>query len=279
MTKETSTARDLHGHGRIGQRGRLSLSFGLGGGRTVLKERFTSAPFGTVRANYPDGSGTAEVQITNPSGGILGGDRLEVDVAVSCGASATVLTQAANKAYRGEESLQRAVFRVEDGAFLEYLPHHLIPYSGSAYRQETSFHLTPGASLLTWDAYSAGRVAREERFAFERLRSRMEIRRDAIPEAVDGFDLPGGGEHFGGYSYTAAAYVLSPGNLGDLVERLHEDLVSTPGALASASAPSSDLCIVRVLTRDAITLYRLLNATRSLARQYLGLPAPARTVL
>lgn len=97
-----------------------------------------------------------EVQITNPAGGILGGDVLEVDVDVAPGSSATVLTQAANKAYRGEEASQTAVFRIGEGAFLEYLPHHLIPYAGSNYRQETTFHLTPDAILFAWDAFSAG---------------------------------------------------------------------------------------------------------------------------
>jgi urease accessory protein len=61
-----------------------------------------------MRANYPDGSGVPEVQITNPSGGILGGDRLETEVIVEPSAAATVLTQAANKAYRGTEAAQSA---------------------------------------------------------------------------------------------------------------------------------------------------------------------------
>lgn len=146
--------------GRMGQRGGLRLSFGRRGGRTVLGERFASAPFGAVRANYQDGSGTAEVQITNPAGGVLGGDRFKLHVAVDSGASAIVVTQAANKAYLGAEPSQRAVFRVESRAFLEYLPHHLIPYSGSDYRQATTFHLASDAVLITWDAFVAGRVAR-----------------------------------------------------------------------------------------------------------------------
>ncbi|MEJ7633043.1 MAG: urease accessory protein UreD, partial [Rubrobacteraceae bacterium] len=178
------------GRGRTGQRGWLRLSFEKRSGRTVLVEKFASAPFGAVRANYPDGSGMAEVQITNPSGGILGGDHLEMEVAVAPGASATVITQAANKAYRGAGSSQRAVFRVEGGPFLEYLPHHLIPYPNSDYRQTARFHLVPDAALIAWDAFAAGRVARGEMFAFTRLRSQTEIHRDGIPEAIDGLDLP-----------------------------------------------------------------------------------------
>lgn len=262
-----------------GQSGWLRLSFEPLGARTVLRERFASAPFGAVRANYPDGSGMPEVQITNPSGGILGGDCLEMEVVLASGASATVITQAANKAYRGVGASQRTVLRVESGAFLEYLPHHLIPYSDSAYHQETTFNLAPGATLISWDAYSAGRVARGERFAFERLSGRLQVRCDSIPEVIDGFDLTGGAEHFGGYSYTASAYVLSPHELGPLAEGLHESFSFTPGVLASASAPSPHLCAVRLLTHDASTLYRLLNNTRDIARQHLGLLAAARAVL
>jgi hypothetical protein len=147
---------------RTGQHGSLWLSFEPKDDRTVLAGRYTRSPFGTVRANYPDGSGIPEVQITNPSGGILGGDSLKLEISLSPGSSATILTQAANKAYRGASSEQRAFFRVGEGAFFEYLPHHLIPYSGSDYRQVTAFDLAPDSTLITWDAYAAGRVARLE---------------------------------------------------------------------------------------------------------------------
>lgn len=219
-----------------------------------------------------------EVQITNPAGGVLGGDRLEVGVDLAPGARATVLTQAANKAYGGPEALQRTLVRVEVGAVLEYLPHHLIPYAGSDYRQETTFHLAPDAALLAWDGYAAGRVARGERFAFRRLRGRTTILRNDCPEAIDGFDLAGVSEPFGGYSYAAGAYVLAPQDLNPLAEELHLSLCGVPGALASASAPDPGLCAVRILTNGAPELYAALNAVRELTRSALSLPAPAREV-
>lgn len=275
MLGDTVSARPLSR-----QRGKLRLSFGVRPGRTVLEERYASAPFGAVRANYPDGSGTPEVQITNPSGGILGGDHLELEVSLAPGSSATLLTQAANKAYRGTESGQEAAFHVGEGAFLEYAPHHLIPYTASNYRQQTTFHLARDATLFTWDSFSAGRLARGERFAFERLQSRVEAWRNGAPEVVDGFDLSGGvREHFGGYSYLAAAYVCAPTDLGPLADILHEAFSGISGALASASAPSSGLCVVRVLADSAPVMYRALNACRELSRRFLGLTVPARAVL
>ena len=256
----------------------MRLSFERRGGGTALVERHASAPFGAVRANYPDGPGMPEVQITNPSGGILGGDRLEARINVSAGSSATVLTQAANKAYRGSEAFQQTAVRVGDGAFLEYLPHHLIPYANSNYRQQTTFSIAPNSTLIAWDAFSAGRVTRGERFAFDRLRARTSIFLDGAPEVVDGFDLVGRYEHFGGYSYVAAVYIISSKPLASLADQLHDSISGYAGTLASASAPAPNLCAVRVLTRDAPTLYRVLNGSRRFAREFLELPPPPREV-
>jgi urease accessory protein len=261
-----------------GQHGSLRLSFGPRGGRTVLVGRYSKAPFGAVQANYPDGSGIPEVQITNPCGGVLGGDRLELEITAGPGSDVTVLTQSANKAYRGAEAAQRTTIDVGEGAFLEYLPHHLIPFAGSAYRQNTEFCLAPDASLIAWDAYAAGRVARGERFAFDRLCGRTRVTRKGVPQVADGFELVGGTESLGGYSYSATAYVLAPVDLGTLTEELHIFLSCMPGTLASASAPASGLCAARILAEGADALYGALNGVRTLARATLDLPAPAREV-
>ena len=176
------------------------------------------------------------------------------------------------------EARQNAALRLGEGAFLEYLPHHLIPFARSAYRQETEVRLAGDSTLLIWDAFSAGRVARGERFAFDGLYSRTRIFRDGSPEVVDGFELLTGGEPFGGYSYLGAAYALAPRDLDPLVEELHEALSRMPRALASASASAPGLCAVRILARDATTLYRALNTCRTAARDHLRLPPAARGV-
>ncbi len=263
---------------QVGQRGEVRLTLARRGGSTRITQRYTRAPFGAVRANYPDGSGMPEVQITNPSGGTLGGDRLAVEITLEPGSAATVLTQAASKAYRGEGSSQRAILRVGEGALLEYLPHHLIPFSGSSYSQETAFRLEEGSTLVAWDAYAAGRVARGERFAFDTLRAMTRVCRYGLPEVVDGFDLVGGDELFGGYSYVAAAYVSAPKDLAPLAEELHGSLSRLPVTLASASASAPGVCVVRILAAEAGSLYGALNGFRVLARRFLGLPAAAREV-
>jgi len=208
----------------------------------------------------------------------LGGDHLELDVALAPGSAATVLTQAANKVYKGAEARQNTTFHVGEGGFVEYLPHHLIPFARSIYHQETEFYLAGDSVLLVWDAVSAGRVARGERFAFDSLSGRMRIFREGLPEVVDGIELRSGGEPFGGYSYLGTAYILAPRSLEPLAEKLHAALNSMPFVLASASAPSLRLCAVRILARDATALYRALNTFRAVARTCLDLPPAAREV-
>lgn len=263
---------------RTGQRGKLRLELALREGVTTLGERYWNAPFGPVWANYPEANGAAELQITNPAGGVLGGDSYEMEVSLDSGCSATVLTQGATRIYRGSPACQRATFSVGDGAFLEYLPHHTIPYAGSGYHNENIFHLSEGATLLSWEAYSAGRVSRGERFAFDRLSSRTCILREGVPVALDGFELSSKDEPFGGYDYTGALYVVSPEDIGDLADELHAFLAEIPGTLASASAPERGLCVARLLSRSAPALYGALNGGRRLIRESLQLPSPAREI-
>ncbi|WP_047864824.1 urease accessory protein UreD [Rubrobacter aplysinae] len=261
---------------RVGQRGELRLELAQRGDRTALRDRYWSAPFGPVWANHPGQDGTAELQITNPAGGVLGGDAYEMQINLGPGSSATLLSQGANRIYRGPPASQHALFHVEDGACLEYLPHHLIPFAGSHYQSENEFRLSAGSTLITWEAHSAGRISRGERFAFDRLCARTRITRDGLPLIVDGLDLPGGGEPFAGYDYTSTLYVCSPGELGGLAGELHSFLDALPGTLASASAPERGLCTGRVLARNAPALYRALNGGRRVIRRYLGLSPPVR---
>lgn len=230
----------------------------------------------------PDGWGVPEVQVTNPSGGVLGGDRLDVEVSLGEGARVSLLTQGATKLYRGCEARQEARLQVQDGAFLEYLLHHAIPYAGSSFRQRTVFDLAPGATLVAWEVLCAGRLARGERFAFDRIRARTEVLRAGTPLAVDGLDLgrEKGSEPFGGSDYLATALVCAPADLTGLASELRgafrEDEVS--GLVASASTPCSGLCAVRVLARRCPDLYRALNLFRRVTRRHLDLPPPARAV-
>lgn len=249
------------------------------GARTVVTGRYASQPWGAVQVARPDPSGMPEVVLTNPGGGTLGGDRLDLTVEVGQDAQATVCTPGATRVYCGAQARQRTRLAVAEGGLLEYVPHHVIPYAGSRWRQETVIELAPGARLLAWEAFAAGRLAHGERFAFAALASRTLVLRDGTPEAIDGCDLEGGGEPFGGRPYLATVHVVAPRALDALSGELHAVLGAVPGVWGSASAPGAGVLCARLLADTAPALTGALNALRERVRVVLACPSPAREAL
>lgn len=112
-------------------------------------------------------------------GGLVAGDAVELEAAVGPGASACLGTQAETKVYRARGAAgasQRLRATVGAGGLLALLPDPVSPYAGARYEQEQRFELAGDASLVVLDAVTAGRAARGERWAFERYRSRNEVR-------------------------------------------------------------------------------------------------------
>ena len=122
--------------------------------------------------------GVAALMLLNPTGGVLGGDRLDTRVRVGAGAHACLTTPSATRVYRslGEPARLRVVATVSAAARLEYLPDHLIPSPGARLRQDTVIDLEAGGAALIWDAWSVGRPARGEAWTFAELDLRLDLR-------------------------------------------------------------------------------------------------------
>ena len=165
--------------GRVEGALRLRFERPPGDSRTVLASAEQRAPLAVVRAFALDGGG-ALVHLHNLSGGVLGGDRLRLELEVGPGAWAQVTTTGATRVYRtlpsAETPIETRVARVASGGLLEYLPDPLIPFAGVRYRQETRIDLEPEAGLFWWETVAPGRAARGEIFGYERLDLRLEIR-------------------------------------------------------------------------------------------------------
>src|SRR5712692_2227189 len=124
-THETSTFNRAQSTPRV--YGRLRLRFEARGGRsqTILAECEQQLPLRIVRAFQLDDGGSL-VHLHNLSGGVLGGDRLDLTVEVGPGAVAQVTSTGATRVYRSrknaEPAEQRLQIRVEDDGLVEYLP-------------------------------------------------------------------------------------------------------------------------------------------------------------
>lgn len=202
--------------------GRLRLSFERrpDTNSTTLSVREQQPPLRVVRA-FPIDHGATLVHLHNLSGGVLGGDRLELDVEVAAGARAQLTSTGATRVYRGREGQpaaeQRTDVRVQADGLLEYLPDPLIPYAGSRYRQTTRIELAAGAGLFWWEALAPGREAHGELFAYDLLHLKLDLLADGRPVALERIKLEPAARpltsfaRLGPYTYYATMYICYVG--------------------------------------------------------------------
>ena len=116
-----------------GWRARLALGFTHDNGRSRLTHREHEGPLVVQKPLYPEGNGVCQCIIVHPPGGIAGGDRLALTVDVAQRAHAQLTTPGATKWYRsgGRPAMQQMVFRVAEGAVLEWLPQGTIVFDGA----------------------------------------------------------------------------------------------------------------------------------------------------
>lgn len=159
--------------------GRLELRYADRGGRTVLAHRRHQGPLLVQRSFHPEGA-PCHSYVIHPPGGVVGGDRLFLDVDVPAGAHAVLTTPAAAKFYRsgGAQAEQRQTFSVEAGGALEYLPAETILHGGCDVALHNRFELYGDARLCTWDVLCLGRPGSGDHYADGACEQELRILRD-----------------------------------------------------------------------------------------------------
>jgi urease accessory protein len=244
----------------------------------------------------PDGS--AYLLLLNPTGGILGGDRLLSRIVLDPGTHACLSTPSATRVYRslGAPSVQETWIEVGAGATLEFFPDHVIPHAESRFRQRLSVELARGARAILFDTFAAGRLAHGESWAFREFDSETRVFCSGSPlylsrtkiglmpgaSQVDAPKSPGASdlrptslgvaEEFG---YVASLVMLADGfeNWQSVADAMHTTLATMPHLRAGASLLGSGGCVVRYLAASAGDLADATSALWAAARQgMLALP-------
>jgi urease accessory protein len=136
---------------------------------------------GALRVRFPNvaDKGTLEAVIINTAGGMAGGDRFDIDVALEAGARLTVSTAAAEKIYRslGPDTDIGVKLDIGAGAALAWLPQETILFDQVRLRRTIEADLAPDASLLLAESVVFGRSAMGETVVegqfFDRWRVRV----------------------------------------------------------------------------------------------------------
>jgi len=256
-----------------GWRAQLELGFERRHGRTRLHRRWHRGPLRVQKPFYPRWREAEEeccqVVILHPPGGVVGGDRLSIDVEVGAGSRALITTPGATKFYRsaGPEAVQSVHLRVAPEAILEWTPQETILFDGCRSRMQTRIELAAGARFLGWEITALGRPAAQAPFASGVCRQAFEIEREGRPLWVDRSEYRGGGESLEGRwglaGHAAVGTAVCTGAEDSVLAAAREALAAFSGNdRLAAVTRRGELLILRALAPETRPIFDLFAGLR-----------------
>jgi urease accessory protein len=242
---------------RMGWHGTLALRYRRQDERTLVHDRH-DGPLRVLKSLHPEGAGVCHSVLVHPPGGIVGGDRLEVEIDVETGAHALVTTPGATRFYRsaGETATQSLLARVAAGARLEWLPLETIAFDGCLAENRARFELEPGAETIGWDVTALGLPASSQPFASGRFTQMIEMPGCWLERGTMRGDdarllrspLGWAGHTVLATLWLAAGTALVEARRDALLDAARERLRAHPlGASAGATAAQARIVVVRAL--------------------------------
>lgn len=242
-----------------------------GAGKTRLVDLRQS---GSMKLAFPRAPRTdAEAILINTAGGITGGDLFEIAAEVRTGATLTLTTQAAERAYRaqrGEVGSVTTKLSVENDAQLNWLPQELILFNRCALKRRLEISLQKDARLLMVEPVVFGRAAMQEVLRDVHFQDRIKIMREDHPIYIDGMDLLGDATaHLShrtianGAGAMASLVYVNP-KAEAMLTLVRHMLPPTAGA----SLLADDILVMRQLAPDSFELRRALVPVLDLLSTY-----------
>ena len=270
-----------------GKDGVLELHFApTGGASTALVHDYATVPFHISGSLGHDPHPEAEtVFIQSPTGGVAQGDRHEIEVDVADGGVAHVSTQSSTKvqSMNCNYAAADATLSVGEGAHLDYVPEPTILHADSRYFQDLRLELSTDATAVLGDIVVPGRLARDERFEFERYLSRVRcsgpdglLFEDAT-HLTPGESSPTAPGVLGEFDVYGSLFAVGPDrDAGALSDALHAAVADRDARAAATELPNGAGAVVRALGHRAETVQDALRAAWDRARRrFVDAPAPS----
>jgi urease accessory protein len=259
--------------------GASELRFARRDGTTALTHLYQRAPCRVLFPNFPADDLPLAALLTT-SGGLAGGDRVQIAVAAEDGAQAVVTTQAAEKIYRslGPQTRVDVGLAVAADAWLEWMPQETILFDRARLSRRTTADIEVGGRLLASEMIVFGRIAGGERVSAGLLHDRWAVRLAGRLVWTDTIRLEGDIQRrleapAGFDSATAIATAIYVGADAEALLPLARALALDSDSRAGATLVNG-LLLARFLGRDArVLLTDLANFLAHLRRAAAGLPA------
>lgn len=161
-----------------------------GAARTHMGHTMHYGPLRVQRPFFPEGQDLIHLYLLHPPGGLVGGDRLSIEIKAHQGAKVLVTTPSAGKIYRNESEHLQGQFiniRVADNACVEYLPQENIIFNGAKAQLTTQVDLYGSGLYMGWELTCLGRAKSNENFDYGSLRQTLNINQDGVPLFTDRF--------------------------------------------------------------------------------------------
>lgn len=268
----------------MGWHGHLQLDYRRDGALTTSHDRH-DGPLRVLQRLYPEGPGVCHHVLVHPPGGIVGGDRLDLQLHLGAASHALLTTPGATRFYRsdGAPALQTLAAQLDEGARLEWLPLETLAYSGCLAENRMRFVLAPGAEAIGWDVLALGLPAAGAAFERGTFRQSIELpghwlergRVDAADARL--LDSPLG---WAGRRVMATLWLVSGSAMSDARRETLLDAAraETAGhalaAAAGATSPGDHVVLLRLLAARVEPAMQLLTRVWSRWRELAwALPA------
>ena len=279
------SASDRRAAGRVLQYRPVNSSPGRGSlevvarpdGRSVVSRAYATSP---LRLLTPENHGRAAwVYTSSYGGGLVDGDRVELDVEVGTGAAAYLSTQASTKVYRGERGAATDLHAtVAADGLLIVMPDPVVCFAASRYSQTQRFDVASGANVIVVDWLSSGRTASGERWQFDEYVSRLRVHVDGTLVVHDALALRAAdgdlATRLGRFDVVAMVLVLGSdlkGQASGIVEQVAQLPVTRRHDLIVGAAPVGDRgCLLRVAGRSVEQVGRVIRDHLAIVPSMLG---------
>jgi urease accessory protein len=249
--------------------------------RTFLAKQAFRAPVHLSKPHW-DGNHLI-INVVNPTAGLFAGDQVELDVRVCKGASSVLTSPSAARVFRPTDSISKAQvtqsLAVEGGGRLDVFPEMLIPHAGARYMQTTRIDVQAGGELFFTEMIAPGRTASGEAFEYDQLEFGLDLVVSGELAVRECYRLAPRTEGVGAIrrdfpnAYYASAFIVSRRAVDDSLQRAVGAL-RTSRILAGASLPTKEVCAIKLVAADSMSLRAAVAGIRSLGYSYLGWPEP-----
>jgi urease accessory protein len=219
------------------------------------------------------------INVVNPTAGLFAGDCIEVAVHVRAGARAVLTSPSAARLFRAKDPRQRTrvfqTFVVEKGGRLDVFPEMLIPHGGTRYLQSTKIDVHAGGELLFAEMIAPGRTASGEAFDYDALELSTDLTVAGRLALSERYRLsPRGGSlqalraRFP-TAYCATTFLVSEPPLGEAFQREVGEW-NDACVMAGASRPSANVCVIKILAANSLSLRNTMSKLRRLGYASIG---------